>query len=77
MGLRGIMWSLAPLGALQAGFIAGYTSTPFAIGVGGVGVLVATGLVFGLSKQVRNAEKLVQEMDAAEAAETLSRASTV
>ena len=67
MGLRGIMWSLSPLGALQAGLIAGLTSTPFAIGLGGVGVLIATGLVFGLSKQVRNAEKLVREMEAAEA----------
>ena len=63
MGLRGIMWSLSPLGALQAGFIAGLTSTPFAIAVGGVGVLVATGLVFGLSKQVRNAENLVKDME--------------
>jgi MFS family permease len=63
MGLRGIMWSLSPLGALQAGFIAGLTSTPFAIAVGGVGVLVATGLVFGLSKQVRNAENLVKNME--------------
>jgi MFS family permease len=70
MGLRGIMWSLSPLGALQAGFIAGVTSTPFAIGVGGVGVLVATGLVFGLSKQVRGAEKLVAEMEAAMEAES-------
>ena len=70
MGLRGIMWSLSPLGALQAGFIASVTSTPFAIGVGGVGVLIATGLVFGLSKQVRGAERLVREMEAAEAAET-------
>jgi MFS family permease len=66
MGLRGIMWSLSPLGALQAGFIAGLTSTPFAIGVGGVGVLIATGLVFGLSKQVRNAESLVKDMEARE-----------
>jgi MFS family permease len=69
MGLRGIMWSLSPLGALQAGFIAGLTSTPFAIGVGGVGVLIATGLVFGLSKQVRNADKLVTAMEAAETLE--------
>jgi MFS family permease len=69
MGLRGIMWSLSPLGALQAGFIAGYTSTPFAIGVGGVGVLLATGLVFGLSSQVRQAERLVTESEAALAAE--------
>ena len=72
MGLRGIMWSLSPLGALQSGFIAGYISTPFAIGVGGVGVLIAVALVFGLSKQVRNAERLVTEMDAAEAAATAS-----
>jgi MFS family permease len=71
MGLRGIMWSLSPLGALQAGFIAGLTSTPFAIAVGGVGVLVATGLVFGLSKQVRNAENLVKNMEMKERATRL------
>jgi hypothetical protein len=62
------MWSLSPLGALQAGFIANLTSTPFAIGVGGVIVLVITIAVFALSKQVRQAEHMVAAMDAAEAA---------
>jgi MFS family permease len=75
MGLRGIMWSLSPLGALQAGFIASLTSTPFAIAVGGASVLLVTGLVFAFSKQVRNAEKLVAEMDAIEEARERERAS--
>jgi len=70
MGLRGIMWSLSPLGALQAGFIANLTSTPFAIGIGGVIVLVITIAVFALSKQVRQAEQMVAAMDAAEGAGT-------
>jgi MFS family permease len=67
MGLRGIMWSLSPLGALQAGFIAGYTSVPFAIGVGGVAVMLITATVWVLSKQLRNAESLVNQVDEYEA----------
>jgi MFS family permease len=68
MGLRGIMWSLSPLGALQAGFIATVTSTPFAIGVGGAIVLIITVAVFALSKELRQAEQMVADMEAAEAA---------
>jgi hypothetical protein len=74
MGLRGIMWSLSPLGALQAGFIANVTSTPIAIGTGGVAVLVITVAVFAFSKQLRHAEQMVAaieaEQDAAEQGST-------
>ena len=61
MGLRGVMWSLAPLGALQAGFIASFTSTPFAIALGGLAVMMVTALVFAFSPQVRAIHQMVEE----------------
>ena len=63
MGMRGIMWSLSPLGALQAGFIATWVSTSFAIGVGGAAVLVVTALAFILSKDLRHVGGMVDERD--------------
>ena len=68
MGLRGVMWSLAPLGALQAGFIAQYTSTPFAIALGGGAVIAVTVLAFAFSAQVRSIHRLVEEANAREGA---------
>ena len=67
MGLRGVMWSLAPMGALQAGFVASYTSTPFAIALGGGAVIAVTILAFALSAQVRSIHRLVEEANAREA----------
>ena len=67
MGLRGVMWSLAPMGALQAGFVASYTSTPFAIAIGGGAVIAVTILAFALSAQVRSIHRLVEEANAREA----------
>ena len=66
MGLRGVMWSLAPLGALQAGFVAQYTSTPFAIALGGGAVIAVTVLAFAFSGQVRGIHRLVEEANARE-----------
>ena len=68
MGLRGVMWSLAPLGALQAGFLASYTSTPFAIALGGGAVIIVTILAFACSAQVRGIHRLVEEANAREEA---------
>ena len=68
MGLRGVMWSLAPLGALQAGFVASYTSTPFAITLGGGAVIVVTILAFVFSGQIRSIHRLVEEANAREEA---------
>ena len=68
MGLRGVMWSLAPLGALQAGFVASYTSTPFAITLGGGAVIAVTILAFVFSGQIRSIHRLVEEANAREAA---------
>ena len=67
MGLRGVMWSLAPLGALQAGFLASYTSTPFAIALGGGAVIAITALAFAFSAQLRGIHRLVEEANAREA----------
>ncbi|MDE2838041.1 MAG: MFS transporter [Chloroflexota bacterium] len=66
MGLRGVMWSLAPLGALQAGFVAQYTSTPFAIALGGGAVIAVTVLAFVFSAQIRGIHRLVEEANARE-----------
>ena len=68
MGLRGVMWSLAPLGALQAGFVASYTSTPFAITLGGGAVIAVTILAFVFSSQIRSIHRLVEEANAREEA---------
>ena len=68
MGLRGVMWSLAPLGALQAGFVASYTSTPFAIALGGGAVIAVTILAFVFSGQIRSIHRLVEEANAREEA---------
>ena len=66
MGLRGVMWSLAPLGALQAGFVAHYTSTPFAIALGGGAVIAVTILACVFSAQIRSIHRLVEEANARE-----------
>ena len=63
MGLRGISWSLSPLGALQAGFLAGIVTTPFAIAVGGAAVLVITVGVFSLNRQLRHVNDLVTQAE--------------
>ncbi len=53
MGIYGMTWSLLPLGALQAGAIAEYTSAALAVGVGGAAVILfALGMTMA-SRQVR------------------------
>lgn len=61
MGLRGLTWLVAPLGALQAGLVATWVSVPFAIGLGGVVVVVFTLAVFSLSPRLRGIRHLVDE----------------
>ena len=54
MGIYGMTWSLLPLGAMQAGAIAEYTSAAFAVGVGGAAVILfALGMTM-VSRQVRD-----------------------
>jgi MFS family permease len=40
MGIYGMTWSLMPLGAMQAGLIAEYTSAPLAVALGGSAVIL-------------------------------------
>ena len=67
MGLRGIMFNLAPLGSLQAGLIASVIDTPFAVSFAGA-VLIALGLlVYAVSPEVRRLRSTVAEANAAHA----------
>ena len=53
MGIYGMTWSLLPVGAMQAGAIAEFTSAPVAVAVGGAAV-IAFAVVMGLgNRQVR------------------------
>lgn len=53
MGIYGMTWSLLPVGAMQAGAIAEYTSAPLAVAIGGAAVIFFA-IVMGLSiRQVR------------------------
>ena len=62
MGIYGMTWSLLPLGAMQAGAIAEYTSAAVAVGFGGAAVIVfAVGMTMA-SRQVRG---LGSQLDAA------------
>ncbi len=64
MGLRSIIWSLSPLGALLGGLVATWVSTPFAIAVGG-GIIVVVALsMYALSSELRHVRALVEEVDA-------------
>ncbi|MQF86699.1 MAG: MFS transporter [SAR202 cluster bacterium] len=63
MGLRGVMWSLAPLGALQAGLLASLTNVSIAISTGGAIVIVMTILIFLFSKQMRSINDLLDQAD--------------
>ena len=65
MGLRSIIWSLSPLGALLGGVIATWAnSTPLAIGLGGGAILVITLSMYTLSSDLRHVRELVEEVDA-------------
>ncbi|MEX2430673.1 MAG: MFS transporter, partial [Dehalococcoidia bacterium] len=64
LGVRGIMWSLAPLGALHAGLIATWVNLPFSIALGGIVVIACSVAALVLSKDVRNLRQLVERADA-------------
>lgn len=54
MGIYGMTWSLLPVGAMQSGAIAEYTSAPLAVAVGGAAVILFA-VVMGVgNRQVRN-----------------------
>ena len=54
MGIYGMTWSLLPLGAMQAGVIAEFTSAPFAVALGGAAVIVFAVAMAMTNSQVRN-----------------------
>ena len=70
MGLRGMMFNLAPLGSLQAGLIASVVNAPFAVGLGGA-VLLTFGLfTYAASPEIRRLPEMVAEATAAHEART-------
>jgi MFS family permease len=54
MGLYGMTWSLMPLGAMQAGFIADWFGAPVAVAIGGFMVSAFAILVGATNHKVRN-----------------------
>ena len=52
-GLRGLSWSLMPLGSLQAGAVASLVNPQFAVAIGGAAVM-AFGLFALLNSKIRN-----------------------
>ncbi len=54
MGLYYMTFSLMPIGALQSGVIAQYTSAPFAVAVGGAAVVLFAVVMGVFNRQVRN-----------------------
>ena len=61
LGLRGVMFNLAPLGSLQAGLIATAVSTPFAVGLGGAVLLVFALFTYATSYEIRHLREMVAE----------------
>ena len=61
MGIYGMTWSLMPLGAMQAGVIAEFTSAPFAVAVGGAAVIL---FAVGMSMSSRLVRNLGTQADA-------------
>ena len=72
MGLRGLMWSLIPLGGLQAGLLASVIGAPLTIVLNGAVVIAFTLLAYVFSREIRNLRQLAPE--ATRAGPTLERA---
>lgn len=61
MGLRGLMWSLIPLGGFQAGLLASVTNAAFAIALNGAVVIAFSLLAYVFSRELRNLRQLAPE----------------
>lgn len=64
MGFYGMTWSIMPLSATQAGFMASFIGVPFALALGG---LLVTGFALGpalVNRKVRNVGELLMEAEA-------------
>ena len=62
MGIYGMTWSLLPIGAMQAGAIAEYTSAALAVGIGGAAVIL---FALGMTMTSRQVRELGVQLDAA------------
>ena len=62
MGIYGMTWSLLPIGAMQAGAIAEYTSAALAVGIGGAAVIL---FALGMTMTSRQVRELGMQLDAA------------
>ena len=62
MGIYGMTWSLLPIGAMQAGAIAEYTSAALAVGIGGAAVIL---FALGMTMTSRQVRELGIQLDAA------------
>ena len=62
MGIYGMTWSLLPIGAMQAGAIAEYTSAALAVGVGGAAVIL---FALGMTMASRQVRELGMQLEAA------------
>ena len=54
MGIYGMTWSLLPLGAMQAGAVAEYTSASFAVALGGAAVILFSVAMAVANRELRN-----------------------
>ena len=61
MGLRGIMWSLAPLGGLQAGLLASVIGAATTVAINGAIVVGFAVLVYASSREIRGLRTLAPE----------------
>ena len=62
MGIYGMTWSLLPIGAMQAGAIAEYTSAALAVGIGGAAVIL---FALGMTMTSRQVRELGVQLEAA------------
>ena len=62
MGIYGMTWSLLPIGAMQAGAIAEYTSAALAVGIGGAAVIL---FALGMTMTSRQVRELGAQLEAA------------
>ena len=62
MGLRGVTWSIAPLGSLMAGSLAVLVGTAFAVGLGGLVVILFALLAVATNSEIRNLRSVMPDL---------------
>ncbi len=53
MGIYVLTWGAVPVGSLQAGALAGLFGAPFALGIGGVVIMLAAGALYFTQPKLR------------------------